>query len=475
MGPEVLHFVPFPDQMPFDAFLELIPGVIRSQRDLHHDSLTQLLTQIPSVPVAGPAVNAGLPAAFRATASSRQDRLEFRVYAGRKRPVLVLSCRGRATTVLRPGPVPGLTGRSVSCYRDKQYHLPVIGLPRGGRLVAAITGGPGRRPTHKERVDRMRVRTGSRRAAWFAGFWGIALVLLLAVGARAQDPNRFENAIQAFEAADRASPPPAEPVLFVGSSTIRMWTDLAAAFPEHAVLNRGFGGSHMSDLLHYFDRVVAVYEPALVLVYEGDNDLASGKSVDHVYAEYVTFLDRVKRQLPGTDVAFLAVKPSPSRVKHLEAMRQLNVRLAALAAEDPVLWFIDVFTPMLDAAGQPRPELFGPDLLHMNAAGYALWQKVIGPLLEEWSASRGQTFLFDFGAADLMTGHGPSPNDPVNYWNNVTETIGGSATGILRGVVNTRNQPTDIVLQMLSPFNGSGPGRSGTVKSTRFVPNATAD
>jgi len=321
----------------------------------------------------------------------------------------------------------------------------------------------------------MRACTGSRRAAWFAGFWGIALVLLLAVGARAQDPNRFENAIQAFEAADRASPPPAEPVLFVGSSTIRMWTDLAAAFPEHAVLNRGFGGSHMSDLLHYFDRVVAVYEPALVLVYEGDNDLASGKSVDHVYGEYVTFLARVKRQLPGTDVAFLAVKPSPSRVKHLEAMRQLNVRLAALAAEEPVLWFVDVFTPMLDAAGQPRPELFGSDLLHMNAAGYALWQTVIDPVLEEWSASRGQSFLFDFGAADLMTGHGPSPNDPVNYWNNVTETIGGSPTGILPGVVNTRNQPTDIVLRMLSPFNGSGPGRSGTVKSTRFVPNATAD
>ena len=321
----------------------------------------------------------------------------------------------------------------------------------------------------------MRVHVCWGRTGRFLSLWGLVLVLQPAVGLRAQDATRFESDIQAFESADRASPPPVDPVLFVGSSSIRIWTDLVATFPNYPVLNRGFGGSYMSDLLYYFDRVVAVYQPAFILVYEGDNDLADGKSVDQVYSEYVAFLAKVKQQLPTADVAFISVKPSPSRAAVLGATRQLNARLEALAADDPVLQFIDVFTSMLDASGQPRAELFGSDMLHMNATGYALWKTVIGPVLDAWAASKGQSFLFDFGAADTPTKHGPSPDDPVNYWNNVTETVGGSPTGMLRGVVNTRNKATAIALRMVSPFNGSGPSRSGTAMSARFAPNATKD
>jgi lysophospholipase L1-like esterase len=254
-----------------------------------------------------------------------------------------------------------------------------------------------------------------------------------------------------------------------------MWTDLAAAFPDYPVMNRGFGGSQMSDLLYYFDRVVAVYQPALILVYEGDNDLSGGKSVDEVYAEYVEFVARVRKQLPGTDVAFLAVKPSPSRVAYLEAMRQLNTRLKTLAEGDSRLWFIDVFTPMLDGAGQPRPELFGSDMLHMNAAGYALWKPVVGAMLEEWSSSKGQSFLFDFGPADAITKNGPAPDDPNHHWNNVTEAIGSSPTGNLRSLVNTRGKSTALIFRMISPFNGSGPNRNGTLASTVLPANATRD
>ena len=123
----------------------------------------------------------------------------------------------------------------------------------------------------------------------------------------------FESEISAFEQADLASPPPAIPVLFVGSSSIRVWPDLAGDFPDYPVMNRGFGGSKMSDLLYYFDRIVAPYDPALILVYEGDNDLAAGKSVDQVYADYVEFLALVEEQLPDADVAFIATKPSPGR------------------------------------------------------------------------------------------------------------------------------------------------------------------
>jgi lysophospholipase L1-like esterase len=321
----------------------------------------------------------------------------------------------------------------------------------------------------------MRIRKDRNRSRVCAGLLGIVLAMMCLTAAQAQDPTRFEADIQAFENADRVSPPPAEPVLFTGSSSVRMWTDVAAVFPDYPVINRGFGGSYMSDLLYYFDRVVAVYQPALVLVYEGDNDLSGGKSVDQVYSEYVEFLSRVRTQLPAADVAFIAVKPSPSRAAYLEPMRQLNQRLAALAENEDDLWFIDVFTPMLDASGQSRAELFGSDMLHMNSAGYALWKTIVGAMLDEWSSLQGQSFLFDFGPADAQTKHGPAPDDPANYWNNVTDAIGASATGQLRGVVNTKNRSTPIGLRMISPFNGSGPNRNGTTQSTVFPANATKD
>lgn len=205
----------------------------------------------------------------------------------------------------------------------------------------------------------------------------------------AQDPARFATEIAAFERMDAAKPPPARPVLFAGSSSLRLWPDLPGVFPEYPVLNRGFGGSQMSDLLHYFDRVVKRYEPAVVVVYEGDNDLAEGKSVEQVYADCTRFVDRMRRELPGTEMIFIAVKPSPSRAKYLEAQRDLNDRLRRLAGQQTGVAFVDVFTPMLGADGQPRPELFQEDRLHLNAAGYELWRERVGAALAAWSARQG--------------------------------------------------------------------------------------
>ncbi|MBN2561069.1 MAG: hypothetical protein JXQ75_09085, partial [Phycisphaerae bacterium] len=301
------------------------------------------------------------------------------------------------------------------------------------------------------------------------------LVLLPFVDVRAQDPTRFEADIQAFERADLTTAPPDHPVLFVGSSSVRMWTSLATDFSDYPVMNRGFGGSHMSDLLYYFDRVVAVYDPALILVYEGDNDLAGGKSVDQVYADYLQFLSLVEERLPEADVAFIATKGSPSRAQYLEVTRQLNERLEALAATDSRLWFIDVFTPMLNESGQPRPELFGSDMLHMNAAGYELWRSIVEPVLAAWAMPKVQTLLIDFGSSGTPTQNGPAPDDPLNFWNNVTEAVGGVAGGQLSGLVNTLNVATPIGLEILHPFNGSGPNTNGTLESTVFAPNATRD
>jgi len=303
----------------------------------------------------------------------------------------------------------------------------------------------------------------------------ITILCLLPVSALAQDPTRFESDIQGFEAVDLVSPPPEDPVLFVGSSSVRGWPDIPGDFPDYPAINRGFGGSQMSDVLYYFDRVVAAYEPALVLVYEGDNDLAGGKSVDMVYEDYLTFVEMVREQLPGTDVVFIATKPSPSRENILEEMRELNERLTALADENSDLWFADVFSPMLDANGDPRAELFGSDMLHMNADGYVLWKDVVTPVIEAWANSGMQTFLVDFGASDLTTAYGPEPNDPVNYWNNVTDEIGSSETGQLLNLVTIENYVTEMGLEIVSPFSPGGPNRSGTAESTQFAANATGD
>jgi len=240
-------------------------------------------------------------------------------------------------------------------------------------------------------------------------------------------------------------------------------------------MNRGFGGSHMSDLLYYFDRVVAAYDPALILVYEGDNDLAGGKSVDRVYEDYLTFLARVEDQLPRADVAFIATKPSPSRSQYLEVTREFNERLEALALGDPHIWYVDVFNPMLNDSGQPRPELFGSDMLHMNAAGYALWQSIVSTTLAAWSSPAVRTFLFDFGAATTTTQFGPAPEDPCRVWNNITLEIGGSETGQLPDLVDVHSTPSDFGLQMLAPFNASGPNQNGTTESGLFAANATRD
>lgn len=281
----------------------------------------------------------------------------------------------------------------------------------------------------------------------------------------------LESEIQAFEAEDAVNPPPPGATLFVGSSTINSWPNLAGSFPEHSVLNRGFGGSQMSDVLFYFDRVVAPYHPPYIVVYEGDNDLAAGKSVSQVFNDYSNFLARVEEQLPGTIIGFVSVKPSPSRVSILPQMQQLNALVRDLAAARGHR-YIDTHTPMLNTAGQPRPELFLSDMLHMNAAGYALWIEVIEPLLDEWKAPMGGSFLLDFGTLSTPVVFGPPPNDPANYWNNIGD-IGTSSTGVLTNLVTIQNVPTSMGFAVVNRFNNAN--ESGTTSSSIYPANGSRD
>jgi len=194
---------------------------------------------------------------------------------------------------------------------------------------------------------------------------------------------RFAEEIARFEAADRISPPRPGGVLFVGSSSIRLWPTLAADFPGVDLLQRGFGGAELSDVIRYAPRIVLPYRPRLIVLYAGDNDLAAGKSATAVFREYEAFVALVRRSLPETRVAYIAIKPSGSRWALVDKMREANDLIRRHAAADPRLLFVDVFTPMLGPDGKPREELFVEDRLHLSAAGYALWRDILGPIVRQ--------------------------------------------------------------------------------------------
>ena len=196
-------------------------------------------------------------------------------------------------------------------------------------------------------------------------------------------PEVFAPEIARFEAADRIAPPRPGGVLFVGSSSIRLWPTLAADFPGVYTLQRGFGGAELSDVIRYAPRIVLPYRPRLIVLYAGENDLAAGKSALAVFRQYQAFVALVRRTLPETRIAFVSIKPSPSRWALADQMREANDLIRRQAATDSRLSFVDVFTPMLRPDGKPREELFVEDRLHMNAAGYKVWKDLLRPIVSE--------------------------------------------------------------------------------------------
>jgi lysophospholipase L1-like esterase len=192
---------------------------------------------------------------------------------------------------------------------------------------------------------------------------------------------RWESEIRAFEAADQTNAPPPGGVVFVGSSSIRLWKTLADDFKGLPVLNRGFGGSQLADSVFYTGRIVIPYRPQQIVLYAGDNDLAAGKSPEQVFHDFEAFITKVRSALPGARISYVSIKPSPARLALLPQMRAANALIAEFIHTGRDLDYIDVFTPMMREDGQPRPEIFGPDRLHMNAQGYALWTRLIRPHL----------------------------------------------------------------------------------------------
>ncbi|MBS1795186.1 MAG: hypothetical protein JSS81_15110 [Acidobacteria bacterium] len=209
-------------------------------------------------------------------------------------------------------------------------------------------------------------------------------ILLAAVAAAAQTYSRaklWDAEINELTAIDRKQTPPADAVLFVGSSSIRMWTNLRESFPRLPVINRGFGGSRLADVVYYFDRIVTPYAPKAIVLYAGDNDINDGIAPEKVLEDYRAFAALVRAKLPKARLFYIALKPSPSRWKLAEPMRRANELIKAEIAGRKRAKFVDVWSAMLDALGEPRPELFLDDKLHMNEQGYQIWRDILTPLL----------------------------------------------------------------------------------------------
>ncbi len=192
---------------------------------------------------------------------------------------------------------------------------------------------------------------------------------------------RWKESFDAFSAADQQKAPGQGGVLFVGSSSIRMWNDLEAQFGDAPVIKRGFGGSKLADCALYVDQLVLPYKPRLVVVYAGDNDLAEGRTPQQVLESFQSLVEQVHAALPDTRIAYLSIKPSPSRATLMAQAMEANALIAKYSAATPKLDFIDIYSKMLDADGKPRADLFLADALHLNPAGYAVWKSAIAPHL----------------------------------------------------------------------------------------------
>jgi lysophospholipase L1-like esterase len=198
-----------------------------------------------------------------------------------------------------------------------------------------------------------------------------------------QGPERWEDRIRKFEAADKKNPVEAGRILFVGSSSIAMWQDVADYFPDHKVLNRGFGGSQFSDLIYYADRVIYPYKPSKIFIYEGDNDVAAGDRPKDILKEAKKLRKMITKNL-GKDVPviFISPKPSVARWELEEKYLQTNALLKRYAEKKAHTEYADVWYPALDEDGMVFKHIFLKDNLHMNSDGYAIWKKVLKPYVE---------------------------------------------------------------------------------------------
>ncbi len=188
---------------------------------------------------------------------------------------------------------------------------------------------------------------------------------------------KFESEVARFESLQSADEPL---VIFTGSSSVRLYKKVADLSDEVTILNTGFGGSTAFGLLTYLNETVLRFKPKQVFIYEGDNDIAAGRTNATIIAHLNSVFQRIWEALPETQIVFIAAKPSPLRWDKHEQYEALNAALSRMAERDRRLVYADVYTPML-RNGRVIEDIFIEDRLHMNEAGYALWDEVMKPLI----------------------------------------------------------------------------------------------
>jgi len=210
---------------------------------------------------------------------------------------------------------------------------------------------------------------------FFGAFWFIGFPTL------AQNPENFDSEVRSLTSGDRYINKK-NVVLFTGSSSVRMWTDIKSYFPKHNIINRGFGGSQTADLIYYFDKLILPYSPKKIFIYEGDNDINEGKTAEQILKANDSLLELIRNKVSETvPVYFITPKPSVARWSKKSAYEKYNKMLFAWAKSKKNVTVVDVWTPMLDDKGVVFKDVFLSDNLHMNKKGYDIWAKAIAPYL----------------------------------------------------------------------------------------------
>jgi lysophospholipase L1-like esterase len=209
----------------------------------------------------------------------------------------------------------------------------------------------------------------------------IVLLLIVFVISKGQNAPFYKD-IQRFKQQDSIKFPPKKAVLFIGSSTFTKWTDVASYFPGHTIINRGFGGSSLPDVIYYVKDIVYPYKPKQVVVYCGENDFTGGASPKVVVERVGQLFDLIRKKYPMVQITYISIKPSPSREKYRAMMVEANAIIAAMISKMKRTNYINTYDAMFDADGKLMTDIFLSDKLHMNAKGYAIWAKIMGPYLQ---------------------------------------------------------------------------------------------
>lgn len=209
----------------------------------------------------------------------------------------------------------------------------------------------------------------------------IAFVFCSIFQSYSQQKAPFYQEISAFKKADSIQMPTKNGILFVGSSSLRMWKDLETTYKSYNAINRGFGGSNLEQAIYYADDIIFPYQPKQIVIYSGENDISEGNTPEITFDRFKILFKLIRKKLTESTISYISIKPSISREKLMPQMIYTNELIKSFLSAHANTSFIDVFHPMLQPNGKVISDIFLQDNLHMNQKGYDIWLKAITPYL----------------------------------------------------------------------------------------------